>query len=327
MFIQSRVARGYALGTVDGNDEWLLPTNPVSHIDISIQCLTAAANLADNLLTLAGQLQSVQVLYRGTQIVALSGDDLVRLTNALGLHGPRLYNPAVADNSPRALTLRIPFGRKLFNPAECLPSSQKGDLTLFLQWDAVTTSYDGIVLNISTYELPNANPKQFIRYTTLTDTPAATGDKDYDLPRIAPISGLGFFQTNSYPANATPTINTIKVLLNNLDTGYTDLDSVMARDISPYNDLASNAGDFWIQQENSAAAYTQNAVSIANHYINGPSRDFMYLDYDPYMDGLHLLDGPKATELKARVNFGSTTAIRIIPVELFTPSMLPGRRA
>lgn len=327
MFIQSRIARDYSLGTTDANEEWLLPTNPISHLDISIKALAAAANVADSALVLAAQLQTIQVLYRGTQIAAISGDDLLRLTASLGLHCPRFYNPLTADDSRRALTLRIPFGRTLFNMKEALPTSNKGDLSLYIAWDAVTSSYDNLILNISTYELPTAQPTNFLRYTTMTDTPAATGDKDYDLPRIAPILGLGFFQTASYPASATPTINTLKILLNNLDTGYTDIDSVMARDISPYNDVPTIASDVWVQQENSAVAYTQNALTVGQHLTNGPSRDFMYLDYDPGRDLAHLLDGPKATELKARINFGATSAIRIIPVEWFAPSQLPGRKA
>lgn len=327
MFIQSRVARAYSLGTTDANEEWLLPTNPISHLDISITALTAAANVADSALTLAAQLQTVQVLYRGTQIVAVSGDDLMRMVYSLGIHCGRLYNPAVADDSRRALTLRVPFGRRLFNMKECLPSSAKGDLSLYIAWDAVTTSYDNLVLNISTYELPSAQPANFIRYTTMTDTPASTGDKDYDLPRIAPISGIGIYQTASYPASATATINTFKVLLNNLDTGYTDIDAIMARDISPYNEIGGMMQDSWVQQENAAGSYTQNALSTGQHMTNGPTRDWMYLDYDPILDGAHLLDGPKATELKLRVNYGATSAARFIPVELFTPAMLPGRRA
>lgn len=322
MFVQSRVARSFALGGANGQQEFLLPSNPISHLDISMRGIIVAANAADSPLALAAQLASIQVLYRGTQIVSVRGDDLVRLMSAMGLFGSRFYNPASAASSPRSLLLRVPFCRQTFNEVECFPRTAKGDLTVLVQWIAAAT-YSTLFLDISTVELPNATPKNFVRYTTLTDTPAATGDKDYDLPRFAPLLGIGIFQTASFPTAATATINTVKILLNNLDTGYTDLDAVTARDAAPHYDYALASSDTFTQQENSAGAYTQNAISVGQRYVDGPSRDFMYLDYDPTRDGKHILSGPNATDLKARINFGATSAIRIIPVEYFSPQMLP----
>lgn len=326
MFIQSKVAKSYSLGTTDADESWLLPTNPISHIAVTMRCLTAAANVVDTAMLLALQLLSVQVRFRGSQMWAVSGDDLMRMTACMGVYTPKLYNPAIADNSPRALTLVIPFGRKLLDPNECFPVTSKGELELYISWDAVTSSYDGITLDISTFELPDAKPKQFLRATTMSDTPTATGDKDYDLPRLAPLCGIGIFQTASYPTNATPTINAIKVLLNNLDTGYTDIDPVTMRALSPWGPAESVASDITTQLENAAASYTQNVLSTGLHTLTGADRDFMYLNYDPLMDGLHLLQGANANDVKLRVNFGATSAIRIIPVELFTPNLLPGRK-
>ena len=326
MFIQSKIAKSYSLGTTDGDESWLLPTNPLTALAITIRCLTAAANVVDTAMLLALQLLSVQVRFRGAQIHALSGDDLMRMTACMGIYAPKLYNPAIADNSPRALTLVIPFGRKLFDPAECFPSTQKGESELYISWDAVTSNYDNITLDISTIELPDAKPSRFLRMTTMSDTPAATGDKDYDLPRLAPLCGIGVFQTASYPTNATATINAIKVLLNSLDTGYTDIDPVTMRALSPMNAANALASDITTQLENAAAGYTQNVLSTGLHTLTGADRDFMYLDYDPARDGAHLLGGDKAAEVKLRINFGATSAIRIIPVELFPPSLLPGRK-
>lgn len=326
LFIQSRLARDYALGTTDADETWLLPTSPLAGILIGIKALTAAANLADSALTLASQLLSIQVRFRGAQIYAISGDDLLRFTTQAGIWSSRLWNPAVANDSRRSMELWLPFGRTLFSPTECFPGSSKGESELYISWDAVTASYDNLLLNISPIELPEANPSQFLRVTTMSDTPAATGDKDYDLPRLAPVAGIGVFHTASYPDNATTTINSIKVLLNNLDTGYTDIDPVSARGLCHLGLFPDVSSDTWVQQENSAGAYTQNALTIANHTVNGPGRDYFYLDYDPIRDGKHLLNGPAATDLKLRINFGATSAIRLHPVELFRPELLPGRR-
>lgn len=326
MFVQSKIAKSYSLGTTDADETWLLPTNPLSHIAITIRALTAAANVVDTVMLLALQLLSIQVRFRGAQLWAVSGDDLARLTTCMGVYAPKLYNPAIADNSPRALTLVIPFGRRQFDELECLPQTSKGETELYISWDAVTSSYDNIQLDISTYELPDAKPTRFLRATTMSDTPAATGDKDYDLPRLAPLCGIGIYQTTSYPTSSTPTLNALKVLLNSLDYGYTDIDPVTMRALSPCGVMQSDAGDTTTQLENAAASYTQNVLSTGSHTLTGPDRDYMYLDYDPRLDGKHLLGGDKAAEVKMRLNFGATSAIRITPVELFPPSLLPGRK-
>lgn len=326
MFIQSKIAKTYSLGATDADDSWSLPINPLQHILIKMNAQTAAANIVDDPLTLLGQLLSIQVRFNGAQVVSVSGADLARLTSAMGIHTPKLYNPAVADNSLRTISLVVPFGRRLFDAKECFPASQKGQMELYISWDAVTASYDTITLDISTIELPDAtNAPQFLRYTTQNDTPAATGDKDYDLPRLAPLAGFGIFQTASYPDNATPTINSVKTLVNNQDYGFTDIDPISLREYFGVGHPQPLALDTWTQQENSAGAYTQNAESIVNHTLNGPARDFMYLNFDPLLDGAHVIPGPSASEVKVRINFGATSAIRIVPVELYTPAMLPGR--
>ena len=326
MFVQSKIAKSYSLGTTDADETWLLPTNPLSFIAITIRCLTAAANVVDTAMLVALQLLSIQMRFRGAQMLSLSGDDLLRMNACMGIHAAKLYNPAIADNSPRALTVIVPFGRKLFGDLECFPATQKGETELYISWDAVTASYDNYVLDISTVELPEAKPTSFLRMTTMSDTPAATGDKDYDLPRLAPLAGIGIFQTASYPTNSTPTINSIKVLLNSLDTGYTDIDPVTMRALSPMNAPDPIASDTTTQLENAAVSYTQNALSTGQHSLTGADRDFLYLDYDPNKDGKHLLGGDKAAEVKLRINFSATSAIRIIPAELFPPSALPGRK-
>lgn len=325
MFVQSKVAKSYSLGTTDADESWIMPTNPLSHIAITIRALTAAANVVDTAMLLALQLLSIQFRFRGSQIHAVSGDDLIRLTTCMGVFAPKLYNPAIADNSPRSITMILPFGRRMFDEAECFPATTKGETELYISWDAVTASYDNYLLDISTFELPNGKPTQFLRATTMSDTPSATGDKDYDLPRLAPLCGIGIFQTASYPTNSTPTINSIKVLNNSLDYGYTDIDPVSARAMSPMSAFQSPNGDMSLQLENAGGAYVQNALTTGMHSFTGPDRDFMYLDYDPLRDGKHLIGGDKSAEVKMRINFGATSAIRIIPIELFNPQLLPGR--
>lgn len=325
MFIQSRIARDYSLGTTDSEETWLLPTNPISFLGIGIDALTAAANVADDALTLASQLLSIDVLFRGTQIVSVSGDDLIRLVDAMGIFTPKLYNPETGDNSERQLSLVLPFGRRLFSAGEAFPASRGGELELRIQWDAANATYDTLNLNVSAFELPDAQPGNFLRYTTMSDTPSATGVKDYDLPRLSPLLGVGIFQTNVIPPSAAPTIDTFKVLRNNQDFGYTDIDAKTLRGLYPFNSAKQLSVDNWTQLENTDGAYTQNAESSGRHTNTGPSHQFVYLDYDPLKDGAHILDGTQASDLKLRVDFDSADAIRIFPVEWMRPQQLPGR--
>lgn len=325
MFTMSRQARDYSLGSTDSEEQWLLPISPISFIHIGITGTYSGAANQDYNLLLAAMLTSVQVRYRGTSIISMAGADLARLVKAMGIFTPRMYGPLNSNGAARSLGLVIPFGRKLYDPNECFPNTAKGELELFISWDASNSSYGSLSLDISTAELPNAKPAQFLRYTTMSDTPSSTGVKDYDLPRLAPLLGLGIFASNTYPASGTPTLNSIKMLVNNQDYGYTDLDPTVGRDLNAINKSRSIADEMIAVTGNLDATYTQFAESGTGLPQTGIDNQYVYLDYDPARDGAHLIPGPGSSEVKVRLDYGAANAVRLHPVEWYKPSNLPGR--
>jgi hypothetical protein len=322
----TQVHADYPLGTTDGSNTWLMPVNPISFLHIGISGLTAAAAVSDTATDLMAVLQSIQVRHRGMQLWSGSAMDVYRMAKILTGRGSFLRNPASADNSRRYVGVLIPFGRKLFDPMEALPSTMKGELDLYMSWDAVTTKYDNIVLDIHACEIFDAQPAKFLRCTTMSDTPAATGDKDYDLPRAAEILGVGVFATSSYPTSATPTVTHLKLLRNGQDRGYPSLSFEMARELAGYRSGQGMGDATFAVIENTAGSYAQNATSSSRLLTDDPMRDFGYIDLDPTNDGLHKMETSNASDFKLRVTFGATEAVRLMPVEHYTPELLSPRK-
>jgi len=321
-FIVGQHATRDAIGGADTTRLIPMPILPLSAVFLTIEANLIAANTADIWTQLLDQLKSIQFRYRGTQIWAVRGTDLYRTARALGIWGCRPEHQTQGAAARRILTLCIPFGRRLFDPDEAFPAVAKGETELFIDITAASASYNTLKFTVESLQLPGATPKNFLRCTTISDTPTATGDKDYDLPRAAPILAVGFVQTNSEPTAASPDIERVKILLNNQDYDYSLISSMLMRNLGALK--KQHGVDLWAHThvENTAGAYAQNATSLTDNTSTSTEREFLWLEFDPLGDGQYALPGPIAQDLKARVNFNTAAAIRILPVELWQPSII-----
>lgn len=178
-FIRSSVLKDYTTATEAKKID--LPINPLSHIIISMDGynVTDEATLAEVLAFI----NSVQVTRSGQTIVSLQSEDLYGLNCYLLRHRPVLEGKVATDNQRRVLSLIVPFGRKLYNPAECFPATRKGELTLTLDTTIPSASLDNSTLNIETVELVGATPSRYLKSVMHTiSAPGATGDNEWDLP-------------------------------------------------------------------------------------------------------------------------------------------------
>lgn len=158
-----------------------LPVNPLSHIIFTIDGYNATDETT--LAEILAFINKVEVTQMGSTIISLESEDLVAIHTKLFRAHPLLTQNLATDNINRALTLIIPFGRTLFNPSECYPSTKKGELTLSLDLTVPATSFDNAILNIETVELPGASPSAHLKCTQLNVTaPGATGINPVDLP-------------------------------------------------------------------------------------------------------------------------------------------------
>lgn len=327
--IHSIHANSVAVGASDTETITLMPTLPLSYIIVTVEANLVAANTSDIPETLLGQLLSVQFRHRGTQIWAASGLDLYRQARILTGFKLSLQAWAYTAASRRVATLIIPFGRRPYDPKEAFPAVQKGESELYISWDAATATYDTLRYTIESVQLPDAQPANFLRCTTMAYTPSATGDNDVALPRSSPILGLGVVQTLAEPANTNGTIETIKILANNQDTWYSLIHMLNARAMAA--GWRDGDEDMAVHQHISdvAAAYTQFQATRGNQWLNSVIEKYGYLDFDPTDDGMWALQAQQFQDLTARINFNTAAAIRLLPVELWPITMIrkPGTPA
>ena len=271
-----------------------LPVNPLSHIIFTLKGLnvTDEASLSEIL----ARLEKIEVLYHGSSVISLSGADLFALNVIMLGKEPILANQVADDNATRYLSLIIPFGRKLFNPAECLPETSKGELKLRVTFSSTETAIDGLILQVETVELIGATPEKFLKATTITKTPE-TGDNDIDLPIGNKLAGVLLFGTTIVAGTSwTNTIEKVKFLVDNIEYDYSE-----ANWESLHGDLMTKIG----QKENYDGSADNDDVA---HYA--------LLDFSPNDGDDFLVDTSGKSRVHLRINAGDTNEIRVIPIEL-----------
>jgi hypothetical protein len=179
MIRRTNILKGYTTATEVKSID--LPVNPISHIILSMDGynVTDEATLAE----IIASINKIEVLHEGRSIVSQESEDLYALNCYLFGKQPMLTQNIATDNAFRQLNLIIPFGRKLFNPAECMPATQKGELTLKLDVTAPSAALDNSTLQIDVIELIGATPAKTLKSTVRNIVaPGATGEKDISLP-------------------------------------------------------------------------------------------------------------------------------------------------
>lgn len=273
-----------------------LPIDPISHLIITLDGYNATdeATLAEILAFI----NNINVSKMGKTIFDLESEEIYALNCWITGKQPMLTGKLATDNYHRALSLVIPFGRKLYDPNECLPASKKGELTLTLDMTVPSTSMDNSLLNVECVSLPGASPKQRLKCThRAVSAPGATGESQIDIPignQIALIiARLTTFPTTSSHAFG---INEFSILKNNKEHHFVATDSLaLLADMAKY---IANQGN-----------------TIAAQGLYAPDNT-LFLDFDPDKDGKMLLDTKGLSSCIIEANYGVDEAQTISFVEL-----------
>lgn len=301
-----------------------LPVNPLSFIDIVLRGLNNGANARPSLTNILATLATIEILFRGSSIISLSPRDLYALQTVM--HWAQ--NPAqpitATDNEIWRILLRLSFSRVPFWTEEGFPASRAGELQIRYTPAATFTDVDGTSLQVETEEILDANFARFLKYTTLSRTPAATGESDLDLPIGNKYAGILLFGTTVPTAAAvTASMREVRLLIDNQE-------AFIPRtrwDALHQNYLAKAMLAGWLVQhthlENTAATYAQNATTLA--MISGVTVDNLYgfLDFDPLKTNDYLLETQGRSSVKLRINADVADAQRIIPIELIDVAGAP----
>jgi len=279
----------------DGTYTYDLPVNPVSHLILGILALnvTDEATVYD----IADLIPNVHVLHRGTTILQMRARDLLAWNQILFGKSPILFNAVADDDGVRALPLIIPFGRKLFNAAECFPESKAGELQLQLTVDIETAEADGLILQLESLELLGAHPSRYLKQTTLVSTPTAVGLWDIELPLGNDYSGI-MLRATTKPVTTTwtCTIEDIKLLADNREHYFSSCLWECLR-----GSLILRPG----QEPGYIAAIGPDHIA---HYA--------YMDFNPSRDDKWLMVTAGMSALTLRINAGVDDEIRVFPMEM-----------
>jgi hypothetical protein len=279
----------------DGTYTYDLPVHPVSHLILTIKALnvTNEATLAEIL----AMVSKVQVSYLGQSIVDISAADLFALSSYVYGHEPFLENRVADDNGTRYISLIVPFSRRLYDPSEGFPATKRGEFQVNLTVDIANSGADGLIIQLDACCMLGASPAAYLKSTTLTKTPAATGENDVDLPIGHKVKGLLVYSTTVPATTAwTTSADMLTVLLNDLETGY--------------------IGNYW---ETLHGQLLQRASYDGGHAAAAGDSALVHyamLDFDPADKNDHLLETSGASNFKLRITAGDTNAIRIIPMQL-----------
>ncbi len=307
----------------DGSTTVDLPVNPISHLIVTIKALNESAKVTT--AQLLGAVENLEVLKFGAAQAAIRAADLYALNCVLIGKEPWQENVTDLDNATRMVTLIMPFGRKLFDPTECLPATIRGELTFRYTVDIADTGYDGLIMQVEAVELLGAKPTRHLKYVTATATPSATGNMDVELPIGNKYVGILLWGTTVPTGTAwTATIEQVTLFVDNVEKYYREaywesLHGDLIRKCAPANAFAEQ-----FHTENTNATYAQNADTSAEEQDDTTISNYSYMDFDPTGDESYMLESRGLSDLALRINAGDTNALRVISIEQAPTEDNPG---
>lgn len=301
-FIKSSLLYRHTMATEEKTYDIL--TNPISHLVLTIEGLnvTDEATPAEILAFI----NRIAITHKGVGIQNYTSEQLALINLYFFGNAGLMVNPVATDNAYRSYSWIIPFGKKMYDPAQCFPRTTKGEFQITLDTTIPTASLDGALISIGVVELPDATPTNFLKMTSQNvSAPGSTGQHDTDLPRGNPYMALLFNQT-TFPAATSfnYTVNEVRLMFDNKELNFAS--AKMA-------DLLAEMTNRISGTVRSTAA--QGLVLPANG---------AWMDFDPMRDGEYMVDSGASNELKFRGIYAIDEAIELMPVEIVASSTITG---
>ena len=315
-FLWSRVVQEQAIGA-DGIFTFDLAVNPLSVVAITLRPLNDTGTLANyqNYRGIAAAMNRCSVLFRGESIINMNGLDIPALNYFRWGMWPWEANSDNVDNERRAVVVPLIMGRFPWDKKSCFPATKRGELVLELDLDIADTGYDGLRLSVDCLELLDANPSEYEKKVQITQTPAATGDNDIDLPPGNVCRGLLCFGTTGFGGAApAPSLGGMRVMLDNQENGYANIDFEVAH-MTPAlwgRHIPVTAGHK--HTVNAAGAGVEETTSIFDDQL--ALENYAFLDYDPTGDDTFALDTRGHARFHLRTNNETADALRVVPIEV-----------
>lgn len=291
----------------DGKQVHDLPVNPLACVMLMLRPLNETSTVTNfqPLLGIANALNSIQISHRGTTIVSMTGGDAAAMAYlAMGSQMWQATN-VTTDNTRRSVGIPIFLGNSAYDADVCFPASQRGELTITLDFDIADTGYDGMQYSIETIEILGAEPTHYIQQVEQRKTFDATGINDIDLPVGNVYQGILIGGGTAYAgASPAPTWGRISTLLDNQTAGYSSADFESLHALPGLLGIMPGGYDNHI-----FTSAKQNSVGL-------DFTEYGYLAFDPLRNGSMGLDASKANRFHVRADAEATGTVRLVPREL-----------
>lgn len=307
-YLKSLLANREAV-TADTVITYDLPVNPLSHVNIDIEAKQSVADVPATQANIGAIFDKVEVLFKGTNIVSMTGLDLLAYGALMMMKRWPILNRRSEALSENVYRFTIPFGRYPYSAVECFPAVRRGEFQLRLDYASAFTNIESLDVTITTVELMGAAPKQFLKATTLSKTPIV-GDNDVDLPIGNKIVSLLMFGTTvPLTTSKVTTIDKAKLLVDNVeeyfhDVRWPELNLEFYRAIGMDNPFHTH-----VHVETGG---TSQEDSTEDAWF----KQFGLMDFDPLRNDKYLLETEGKARVWVRINAGDTSALRVIPVEI-----------
>ncbi len=259
-----------------------MPINPISFLTITLRALNSVANTIPTATNLLGAIANLEVLLDGKTLVGGSLADLAHMALALWGTYPITYPITKTDNNVLNMMLHIPFARRPWMQEEGLPTTRKGDLTLKITPAAAYTNFDTATITVEARQILDQVPKRFLKYTTSTKTPAATGEHEIDLLTGPDYVGVLFYSTT------VPTTNSQNASIAKLKMKIDDVEQMLpeTRWESLFGEWSTRPGWEAIREghvhiSDLGAAYAQYQDAGIEQHAATKMRNYLYVDFDP----------------------------------------------
>jgi len=296
-----------------------LPVNPLSMILLTVKALNDTGTITDFTLAsaLLAQIAKVEILYKGSAIVSGSLDDLARMNAILIGRAPMQLRATAVNNETRGITIPIMLGRRAYNMLECFPAVRRGELQLQITTAAAQAGIDTIVLQVETVELLDAKPSRFLKYTTITKTPTATGDHDVDLPIGNKIANVLLWGTTA-PTGASynASFGQARLLVDNVEQYYARTNWETLHNTLQLRVAEGVQSHTHKHVSDVGAAYAQFQLTANSDGLLPWFNNYALLDFDPNADDTYLLETAGRARIHLRINADVADAIRLLPAEL-----------
>jgi len=296
-----------------------LPVNPLSHLILTITLNLTPAQAADKTFRTINPfldaIGDVSVRYRGENIIQGNGQDVAMMASMLTGYSPWGREFHGVNNTVRSLSLLLPFTRQPFRHEEAFPATTRGQLRFFMTAAAAPTGYTTMQWALESVELIEDEPKQYLKWTTLSRALTASGRQQIDLPLGNQIMGVLLFDpSDEIDATVQYAFGKVKILKDNVEqyfpeSNWESLAETLGR---RYPSIQTGYGHFHEQ----LAADTSTGQPV--HLVaDKPPLQYGYLDFDPLDDDSYLMDTAGASSLKLDMNSDvNTGTVRVLPVEV-----------